>query len=32
VVAAYDDHGQLVRRLVGLGSDEPRIIDLAAAH
>ena len=32
VVAAYDEQGQLVSRLVGLGSDTPRLIDLSAAH
>jgi hypothetical protein len=32
VVAAYDAEGRLLRRLVGLGSDSPRLIDLAAAH
>ncbi len=32
VVAAYDEQGKLVSRLVGLGSDTPRLIDLAAAH
>jgi hypothetical protein len=32
VVAAYDEHGQLVRRLIGFGTAEPRIVDLAAAH
>jgi hypothetical protein len=31
-VAAYDDQGHLVARLVGLGTDEPRLVDLAAAH
>jgi hypothetical protein len=31
VVAAYDEQGRLVSRLVGLGSVEPRILDLAAA-
>ena len=31
VVAAYDGEGRLVHRLVGLGSDEPRLIDVAAA-
>ena len=31
VVAAYDGEGRLVRRLVGLGSDEPRLVDVAAA-
>jgi Domain of unknown function (DUF3332) len=32
VVAAYDADGRLVSRLVGLGSDEPRLIDRAAAQ
>jgi len=32
VVGAYDEHGQLVRRLIGFGSAEPRIVDLAAAR
>jgi len=31
VVAAYDEHGQFVRRLIGLDGDEPRLVDLAAA-
>ena len=32
VVAAYDADGRLVQRLVGLGTDAPRLLDLAAAH
>jgi Domain of unknown function (DUF3332) len=32
VVAAYDAEGTLVRRLVGLGTDDPRIFDVAAAQ
>jgi hypothetical protein len=32
VVVAYDEQGRLVSRLVGLGSDTPRLIDLATAH
>ena len=32
VVAAYDEQGRLVSRLIGLGSAEPRILELAAAH
>jgi hypothetical protein len=32
VVAAYDADGRLVQRLVGLGSEEPRLLDLAAAR
>ena len=31
-VAAYDDQGHLVARLVGLATGEPRLIDLAAAR
>jgi hypothetical protein len=32
VVAAYDDDGRLVGRLIGLGSGEPQLADLAAAR
>jgi hypothetical protein len=32
VVAAYDQDGRLVRKLVGLGSDNPRIVEMAASH
>ena len=32
VVAAYDEHGTLVRRLVGLGSDETRIVEMAESR
>jgi hypothetical protein len=32
IVAAYDRDGRLVRMLIGLGSDEPRIVDVAASH
>lgn len=32
VVAAYDADGRLVQRLVGLGSEEPRLLDFAAAR
>jgi len=32
VVAAYDADGRLVQRLVGLDTDAPRILDLAAAR
>ena len=32
VVGAYDEQGRLVRRLIGLGTAEPRIVDIAAAH
>ena len=31
VVAAYDEQGRLVQRLVGLGTDAPHLVDLAAA-
>jgi hypothetical protein len=31
-VAAYDQDGRLVRKLVGLGSDDPRIVEMAASH
>jgi hypothetical protein len=30
VVAAYDESGRLVARLIGLGSDQPQLLDLAA--
>jgi hypothetical protein len=30
VVAAYDESGRLVARLIGLGSDQPQLVDLAA--
>jgi hypothetical protein len=32
VVAAYDDDGRLVGRLIGIGSGEPQLADLAAAR
>ena len=32
VVAAYDEDGTLVRRLIGLGSDETRIVEVAAGR
>lgn len=32
VVAAYDAEGTLVRRLIGLGTDHPQIIEVAAAR
>jgi hypothetical protein len=32
VVAAYDAEGALVRRLIGLGTDHPQIIEVAAAR
>jgi hypothetical protein len=32
VVAAYDAEGTLVRRLIGLGTDQPRIVEVAAAR
>jgi hypothetical protein len=32
VVAAYDEDGRLVRKLVGLGSDETRIVEVAASR
>jgi hypothetical protein len=32
VVAAYDDDGRLLGRLVGLGAGEPRLVDLAEAN
>jgi hypothetical protein len=32
VVAAYDAEGTLVRRLIGLGTDSPRIVEVAAAR
>lgn len=32
VVAAYDGEGRLVSRMVGVGSAEPHLIDLAAAN
>lgn len=32
VVAAYDAEGTLVRRLTGLGTGSPRIVELAAAR
>ena len=31
-IAAYDDAGQLLGRVVGLASDEPHLVDLAATH
>jgi hypothetical protein len=30
VVAAYDAEGTLVRRLIGLGTDTPQIVEVAA--
>ncbi len=30
VVAAYDQDGRLVRKLIGLGGDETRIVEVAA--
>jgi len=32
VVAAYDQNGTLVRKLIGLGSDETRIVEVAASR
>ena len=32
VVAAYDAEGTLVRRLIGLGTDQPRIVEVAAGR
>ena len=32
VVAAYDQKGRLVRKLIGLGGDEPRIVEIAESR
>jgi hypothetical protein len=32
VVAAYDQDGRLVRRLIGVGSGEPRVVEVAAGR
>ena len=32
VVAAYDAEGTLVRRLIGLGTDDPQIVEVATAR
>jgi hypothetical protein len=32
VVAAYDQNGTLVRKLIGLGGDETRIVEIAASR